>query len=296
MITVYYRKVFPLQKEDTFSRISPFAGMGAADIPLIEKLDKGRRQKLLRLKNEKVRARELTAGILLHDALCSRLRLSPADTPPFSIAYEEKGKPYLSGREDICFNISHSGDYVCVAVCDSFSERNADTSADTSAGALTDAPADTPVGSSAASPAGISVGVDIQKNPGKQSAASYGECLTADSRYTAGGKEEIYKNERKIAERFYTPSDRKRLASCGEEYGDLFYRMWSIKESYIKLTGEGMSQGLSGFEIDWNENRILDTKSQKPAAYFWEWQGIENYSLCVSAFTPQKVVWEKMEA
>ena len=34
MITVYYRKVFPLQKEDTFSRISPCGGMGAADIPL----------------------------------------------------------------------------------------------------------------------------------------------------------------------------------------------------------------------------------------------------------------------
>ncbi len=26
MITVYYRKVFPLQKEDTFSRISPCGG------------------------------------------------------------------------------------------------------------------------------------------------------------------------------------------------------------------------------------------------------------------------------
>ncbi len=56
-----------------------------------------------------------------------------------------------------------------------------------------------------------------------------------------------------------------------------------------------MSQGLSCFEIDWNEQRILDAKSQKTAAYFWEWQGIENYSLCVSAFTPQRVVWEKME-
>ncbi len=259
MITVYYRKVFPLQKEDTFSRISPCGGMGAADIPLTEKLDEGRRQKLLRLKNEKARARELTAGILLHDALCSRLGLSAADTPPFAIAYEEKGKPYLSGREDICFNISHSGDYVCVAV------------------------------------SSLPVGIDIQENPGKQSAAVYGECPTGDSRYTTGGQEEIYRKERKIAERFYTASDRKRLALCGEEYGDLFYRMWSIKESYIKLTGEGMSQGLSGFEIDWNERRILDTESRQTAAYFWEWRGIENYSLCVSACTPQRVVWEKME-
>lgn len=252
MITVYYRKVFPLQKEDTFSRISPCGGMGAADIPLTEKLDESRRQKLLRLRNEKARARELTAGILLHDALCSQLGISSADTPPFAIAYEEKGKPYLSGREDICFNISHSGDYVCVAV----------------------------------SP--LPVGIDIQENPGKQSAAVYGECPT-------GGQEEIYRKERKIAERFYTASDRKRLALCGEEYGDLFYRMWSIKESYIKLTGEGMSKGLSGFEIDWNERRILDTESRQTAAYFWEWRGIENYSLCVSAFIPQRVVWEKME-
>lgn len=259
MITVYYRKVFPLQEEDTFSRISSCGGMGAADIPLTEKLDKGRRQKLLRLKNEKVRVRELTTGILLHDALCSRLGISPADTPPFAIAYEEKGKPYLSEREDICFNISHSGDYVCVAV------------------------------------SALPVGIDIQENSGKQSTAPYKECPTGDSRYTTGGKEEIYRKERKIAERFYTASDRKRLALCGEEYGDLFYRMWSIRESYIKLTGEGMSQGLSCFEIDWNEQRILDAKSQKTAAYFWEWQGIENYSLCVSAFTPQRVVWEKME-
>ena len=41
------------------------------------------------------------------------------DTDSFTIEKGEYGKPYFSEREDICFNISHSGDYAAAAVSDS---------------------------------------------------------------------------------------------------------------------------------------------------------------------------------
>lgn len=44
------------------------------------------------------------------------------------------------------------------------------------------------------------------------------------------------KNEERIAARFFAPGERRALAE-----GEDFYRIWARKESYIKLTGEGMA-------------------------------------------------------
>ena len=73
--------------------------------------------------------------------------------------------------------------------------------------------------------------------------------------------------------------NRKLDACSGGEREELFFRMWSIKEAYVKLTGRGLSGGLSGFEIDWNEGRVLE--GEKCAAYFREQQKTEGYAFCV---------------
>lgn len=232
MITVYYRKVFPLKEESTFVESR------------LKKLDRGRMEKLLRTENREVKARHLSAGCLLHDALCERLGLCPESTPPFAIGYQDGGKPYLTERENIYFNLSHSGEYVCVAVGDG------------------------------------PVGVDIQKKTMNRKAAE-------NVPNTCGGEE-------KIAGRFFPKSDRERLFACrssfpdgNAKYRDCFFRIWSVRESYGKLTGEGLIRGFSDFEIDWQERRILDGEEGRPCARFWEWEGIENYSLCVCDYLPE---------
>lgn len=108
--------------------------------------------------------------------------------------------------------------------------------------------------------------------------------------------QEKLKGKEKIAERFFTPGDRQMLRGLAEkEREDLFFRMWSVKESYVKLTGEGMARGLSGFEIDWRKNRIFEKNEEKAAAYFAERELAEKYRLCVCSFTERKVLWREWE-
>lgn len=203
MIRVYYAKVFSFLEEDAF-------------FTQLNKVEDQRRQKILSGTNEKKRLCSLSAGCLLHSVLCRKLGLSEQKTPPFRLAYENWGKPYLLDYPDIHFNLSHSGDYVCCA--------------------LGDAP----------------VGIDIQK---------------------------IVSIKEGLAGRFFTEMDNQRLEKCNEgEKEKLFFRMWSIKESYVKLTGRGLSEGLNAFEIDWEKNRIVVPAAE---AYFEEWGGLREYCMCV---------------
>jgi 4'-phosphopantetheinyl transferase len=166
------------------------------------------------------------------------------------------GKPYLKDYPEICFNLSHSGDYVCCAVGDE------------------------------------PVGVDIQKHvPVKEG----------------------------LAERFFTEDENRQLKELsGEESEQLFFRMWSIKESYIKFTGQGMKQGIDTFGIDWKLGAILDENAGKKKkeseergpeilkemlkpeeriqAYFEEYPFLPGYSLAVCRENLKtEVIWCNLE-
>lgn len=223
-IVVYYSKVFSGLKEEAFSYY-------------ISRVESRRRERILRLNNEKEKARLLSGGFLLYRALCERLGQIPGQTLPFSVEYGKRGKPYLPDYPEIHFNLSHSGEYVCLA--------------------LGDAPA----------------GVDLQEKTRVRG---------------------------RIAERFFTAADNQRLAECGseEEKQDLFFRMWSIKESYLKLVGTGIGEGFSDFEICWSINAIYGGKKAQalPDAYFRETKDLAGYSFCVCFRDPdQKVVWRKLQ-
>lgn len=96
-----------------------------------------------------------------------------------------------------------------------------------------------------------------------------------------------------IAERFFTHQENLMLnASCGSKKDELFFRMWSIKESYMKLTGKGMGQGLDSFEIDWETHRIIDTDV---TAYFTEQSNLSGYALCVCSWEEtDRVEWKRI--
>lgn len=55
----------------------------------------------------------------------------------------------------------------------------------------------------------------------------------------------------KVAERFFSPEEKRALQACGdkEQRTALFYRIWTRKESYLKLTGEGMHMALDSFSV-----------------------------------------------
>lgn len=222
MIHVYFTKVSPWLKEDTFWH-------------QVNRLEEARKIKIREMKNQEAKMRSLYAGGLLRFSLCRELGLPIESTGCLCVGYEENGKPFLKDYPELFFNLSHSGEYVVCAI------------------------------------AREPVGVDIQKHTGIRE---------------------------RLADRFFTEEDKKRLTECKEqERESLFFRMWSIKESYIKLTGRGLSQGLASFEIDWQNRAVLECDKQEPAAFFEEKKLLPGYSACLCFRSAgQEILWFELSS
>lgn len=62
--------------------------------------------------------------------------------------------------------------------------------------------------------------------------------------------EEIVQAPEGVAEHFFHPSESAYINACmGDERNRRFFRIWTMKESYIKMTGEGMRLDFDRFEI-----------------------------------------------
>lgn len=72
--------------------------------------DEERKKRISEAKSEKRKKELIVSGALL----CKALKLAPGEK--LFTASGEKGKPYLPDREDLFFNISHSGDYVLLCL------------------------------------------------------------------------------------------------------------------------------------------------------------------------------------
>ena len=79
--------------------------------------------------------------------------------------------------------------------------------------------------------------------------------ICAVSRYNIGADCQIInisdaQNCRKIAERFYSSEENQALSALdGADYIDKFFKIWTMKEAYIKYTGKGLAEGLTTFSV-----------------------------------------------
>lgn len=91
---------------------------------LLAAVPKQRREQIMQYRNHVDRIRGLGAGLLLEYGLRVRgytLLEQQADCCQVALATGRYGKPYIKDVEDICFNLSHAGDYVAAV----FSEQAA---------------------------------------------------------------------------------------------------------------------------------------------------------------------------
>lgn len=92
-------------------------------------------------------------------------------------------------------------------------------------------------------------------------------CAVADCEI--GTDVQIYgKGREAVAKRFFTGKEQEMLQRAREEgrFEEVFFALWSIKESYLKYTGLGMKKGLDSFDIDFDSQRIIDLSGGKGAA------------------------------
>jgi 4'-phosphopantetheinyl transferase len=79
---------------------------------------------------------------------------------------------------------------------------------------------------------------------------------------------DVEANDRKvnptIAERYFTPAETAFLQKIPTEQRlYAFLRLWTIKEAYLKMTGDGLSKPLTSFEIQYVENKTKIYEDEK---------------------------------
>lgn len=154
-----------------------------------------RRRKTDKYKYPKDKYLSLGVGLLLYRAL-GELGI---DRDMIEFEYGERQKPYIRGRDDVFFNLSHSGEYALCAVADT------------------------------------EVGCDIE--------------MIADA-------------DLAVAKRFFTENEYKSIISqpTDDIRREMFYRYWTLKESYVKATGLGIGCPMNSFEINIGESITVNSR------------------------------------
>lgn len=106
--------------------------------------------------------------------------------------------------------------------------------------------------------------------------------------------EKIHDIDLNLAKRFYTNEEYKLILSNNdiEKQKKIFYKMWTLKESYLKLTGKGIIAGLDSVdfsEVDYNyiflENKTKNNKIfsfvQNGEVYYFHNFDIEDYMISI---------------
>jgi len=100
--------------------------------------------------------------------------------------------------------------------------------------------------------------------------------------------ERVRKVNLRIAERFFSPSEIHDLMALPEESRmHYFITLWTIKESYLKAIGRGLTQHLNSFTIVKNGDSYLLTGNKEAEGYGIETQQLDHdYMMAVCAPLP----------
>ena len=96
--------------------------------------------------------------------------------------------------------------------------------------------------------------------------------------------EKITTAPEKVADRFFRESEIRHLKETPVEERDKeFFRLWTMKESYIKMTGEGMHLPLNRFELCFFEEGVKVHRDGENQNCFFKEYDIPGYRLTVCA-------------
>lgn len=75
--------------------------------------------------------------------------------------------------------------------------------------------------------------------------------------------EKIRPVDYRIAEKFYTENEKRYIMSAKNEDEKLlrFFEIWTLKESYLKCTGDGLPGGLKSVEFSIKDNQVFCSES-----------------------------------
>jgi 4'-phosphopantetheinyl transferase len=78
-----------------------------------------------------------------------------------------------------------------------------------------------------------------------------------------------------IAERFFSPAERAGLSNIPlSQRHEIFFRIWTQKEAYIKALGEGLSHPLHQFDVSLGDAALMATRPDPSEAQRWHLQSL----------------------
>ena len=95
--------------------------------------------------------------------------------------------------------------------------------------------------------------------------------------------QEIKPLKANVPKRFFTDLDNEYIDQNEEERTERFTKVWSAKESFAKLTGNGIGEGFATFYEDFERMVITDLKTKEEKAQITEYLIDSNYK-CFVAF------------
>lgn len=93
--------------------------------------------------------------------------------------------------------------------------------------------------------------------------------------------EKISNADMQVAERFFTKYEYEYLQQQGKNKAEAFYQLWTLKESYLKYTGDGLSVPLNSFGFVFEDEKIRFFGSQTGKICFLSQKVFDNYYLSV---------------
>jgi len=93
-----------------------------------------------------------------------------------------------------------------------------------------------------------------------------------------------------IARRFFTEYEYQKLLNQETNRNELFYKLWTLKESYMKYTGKGLRLPLNSFEFDFTDCNIRLQIPERNMLHFKSVKVFKDYYLAVCSEEKPKVV------
>lgn len=101
--------------------------------------------------------------------------------------------------------------------------------------------------------------------------------------------EKVKSVDLKIAKRFFFAEEYEAIKAqkTPEEQKDMFFRLWTLKESFMKATGLGMKLPLDSFSVGFSDNKISVSQSvSKDNYYFKEYFSDADYKYSACSLVP----------
>lgn len=91
-----------------------------------------------------------------------------------------------------------------------------------------------------------------------------------------------------IAERFFTLEEYRYIASqtLQEQINERFFRIWTMKESYIKGVGRGLTIPLDSFSTVINNKEAMSIRADEGLRHFQTFRHDNDYLISVCSLTP----------